>query len=222
MSRFNPSAKRVDTIARTYFAAHREAKENLAAAEKLYKANRRPSGVWNATPAEVARVAKIEADYEAARAKMAEVEGQQMEQAFADIAEERARLEKQLADAFRVDPAAIDHDTMTLINSGICTSEEYRYLMARADADMNATMIRLIGAAAEKARVAMGDSSKLDSRARAESAALGDIYRKSQIGGGSAYLEDFDNVVALFRHGAKVPAVADMWDDQTANFVEHF
>lgn len=222
MSRFNHSAKRIDAIAKTYFAARREASENLKKAEQLYKENRRPAGVWVAEPAEVARVTRIEADYEDARAVMANVEGAMAEQALADIAAERNTLAKSLNVVFRVDPAAIDYDTMTLLNSGVCTSEEYRYLMAKAEADENNTMVRLIGAAAEKSRIGMGDVSRMDSAARMESVALTSVFERSKQYGASRYLEDFDGATELFKHAVNNPAVEAMWDDATANFVENF
>ena len=63
----------------------------------------------------------------------------------------RAELVEALDGEFCADPAQLDTATLALLDSGICSPDEYRRLLDRAAEKRNTTLARVIGAHAERA-----------------------------------------------------------------------
>ena len=195
MSQFNEYAKKLDSIAKEYFKEIQNAEEAFKSAERNYAANKRPAGAWKAGSEEVAKVSRAEADYLGEKAKVDKARKELPAQAGASIEALRSELNKVTTDALSADPTKIDRDVMALFDSGILSPAEYERLLNDADKAGNATMVRLIGKAAEK-----GASTASPDR----------------------FMQDFDSMVAIFEKCVRTPAMQSRWEELTAGAVENF
>lgn len=222
MSKLNSYARNLDAIAREYFDAYTKARSEFDTAESLYKANKRPHGTWKTDAETMARAARAEADFVVAKAELDRVSRKLPTQYRQRIAEERKALEKAADNALAADPSQIDHDVMTLLNSGILTAGEYDRLLTEANQVGNITMARLIAKAAERAAkdlegVKMPSPNDISELARLKS--LAHKASESNIG---RFLDSFDAVVSIFERTVNNPLLIPHWGEFTENFLENF
>ena len=123
------------------------------------------------------------------------------------IAEIRRELAGELAEYFSADPGKLDAGTITLLDSGICTPEEYMRLIDKAQG--NTTLIRIIGSyaakAAEKLEAGHEEAKAADYRAVATHAQeIGKIAEE--------YLDHFDVYAAAIQAATDNPAMLEDLD----------
>lgn len=125
----------------------------------------------------------------------------------------RGEFEGAIAAAFVVNPADVDQNVVTLLNSGICASADFeRMLKDTAD---NTTMQRLILSHIEKTAT----SPDVDP---AERRALNVLLHDGQGSMGGAMLENFDALGGVFHRCLRNPSMIPRWDDLTADAIENF
>lgn len=108
-----------------------------------------------------------------------------MEGTKATLAEIRKEMKQHTDDFYRADPAKLDTNTLTLINSGILSTEELSFLAEKNRG--NVTMLRMIGAEAKK-RIDAAHANK-----ESWPPELSVLHNKLQgMGGGKRELEAFD------------------------------
>lgn len=224
MSEFNARAKAVNEIAKDYFRRYKAAKIAHDVALDAYSHNHKPEyGAWHTDAAEMAKFAKIEADYLKAKADLVYIEQTVADEARKKIAQERKQLVADTNAAFLANPTKIDPATMTLLNSGILSAEEYIHLMDGAERDKNYTMMRLIGHAAETARESIGEvNAEINPGKHKEAVLLSGVMKRGYDAGPGRYLEDFDNAVYIFERSVRTPQLGDKWEEFTKNFVDNF
>ena len=141
----NEYAQKLIELADTAFAEVRGLRDEVEAAGKEVE-----SVGHGSDPVSKAKAARAEARMKAA---------QEQEQGFKyksyhyEVAANRLKdeYEKELAFEFTVDPKQVDANVMQLLDSGILNVNDYTRLFNEAAEHENVTMMRLIGAAAEKA-----------------------------------------------------------------------
>lgn len=131
------------------------------------------------------------------------------ERALRDL---RGELEAAIAAAFVVNPADVDQNVVTLLNSGICSSADFERMLKDAD---SSTMQRLILSHVEKAAT----SPDVDP---AERRALNVLLSDGRGNMGGAALESFDALGGVFHRCLRNPGMISRWGDLTADAVENF
>lgn len=219
MSKFNTYAKQLDQIAQTAFGAYQKAEAALKDAEERVRQYPERGGL-------------VSDDYraKAARAKADLIEAQKAMQAAKDglqghdseIANLRRELAADIDRAYSADPAQLDHDTLTLLESGILRPGEYTRLLKSAQEAGNCTMQRLIGKAAfDKAEAEAKDGGQYSDDVRE----LRQVYHASKQTTGAEHLERFDYLAEIFARAVNTPALAglpDRWGKLTADVIENF
>lgn len=212
MGDFSKFAMRLDKIAKDAFADFQRAESTLRAAEKRAEEYPERGGLLSADYR--AKAARAAADLLEARAEMAGAQRRLMEHG-----EEIRSIRRALVDAvggeYSADPKQVDAATLTLLQSGILTPDEYARLLSDAQTKGNFTMARLIGKAADTA----ADGLEYDTNAAAE---LRAVAIESTETPASKYLEAFDFLTDVFDRTCNNPAMIPDWDMLTAETVENF
>lgn len=216
MSKFNSYAKKLDEQARAAFKAYRDAEAAYKKAEQKAREYPQRHGMVDAQYA--AKSARAQADF--LEAKQAY---ETARRTFRDSDRQFDGMRKELAaalnDAFSVDPAQLDGNTLELLKSGILNGSEYAKLLNEAKAANNPTMVRMIGKYAADAAAARGEKyGQNDEQARAMRLTE---YESRNFTGGDR-LEAFDNMVELYHRCTNNPGMIDHWDEFTAETVENF
>lgn len=201
MSKFNTYARRLDETAKKHFTEFSEASAALNKAQEARK--------FATTEAEKARregdLIEAKEKYDATMSTWAE----RGERALRDL---RGELEAAIAAAFVVNPADVNQNVATLLDSGICSSADFERLLKDAD---NSTMQRLILSHIEKTAT----SPDVDP---AERRALNVLLHDGQGSMGGAMLENFDALGGVFHRCLRNPSMIPRWDDLTADAIENF
>ena len=131
------------------------------------------------------------------------------ERALRDL---RGELEAAIAAAFVVNPADVNQNVVTLLDSGICSSADFERMLKDAD---SSTMQRLILSHVEKAAT----SPDVDP---AERRALNALLSDGRGSMGGAVLESFDALGGVFHRCLRNPGMISHWDGLTADAIEDF
>lgn len=219
MSQFNQYARQFDEIAQTAFGEYQKAEAALKAAEEMVK--RFPERGGLVSDDYRAKAARAAADLlEAQKAMKAAKDGLQGHDS--EIANLRRELAGEIDKAYSADPAQLDHDTITLLESGILRSGEYTRLFKQAQEAGNVTMQRLIGKYAfDKSEKEAADGGQYTDSVKE----LRQVYHASKATTGAEHLERFDYLTEVFNRGANTPALAglpDRWSKLTADVIESF
>ncbi|MBR2782938.1 MAG: hypothetical protein IKD93_01915 [Firmicutes bacterium] len=219
MSQFAKYAQELDKIARSAFAEYQKAEAALKAAEE--EARQFPE-----------RSGSVSDDYRARsiRAKAALVEAKTAMKAAkaalqsheSEISSLRRELAGDIDRAYSADPAQLDHDTITLLESGILRPGEYTRLLKNAQEAGNTTMMRLVGKyAGERAETEAKAGGQYSDDVRE----LRQVFHASKQTTGAEHLERFDYLTEVFNRGAHTPELAglpDRWNQLTADVIENF
>ena len=202
MSKFNTYARRLDNTAKEFFKEYTEAHAKL---EKAKMARRLAQGAVEQTRRD-ADLLEAQGAFDTTMSNWAE----RGERALQDL---RGELEDAIAAAFVVDPAAVDQNVVTLLNSGICTSADFERMLK--DAADNSTMQRLILSHIEK-EATLPDTDPTERRA------LNVLLNNGKVSMGGAAFENFDALGGVFHRCLRNPSMIPRWDDLTADAVENF
>ena len=132
-----------------------------------------------------------------------------------DVKKLRSELAQAVESAFCADPKAVDPATMTLLQSGILTVNEYSRLMDDAKSAGNFTMVRLIGKASADAAKTKGENDPAAGELRA-------LAHRSRENPGDSVLSSFDMLADAFTRSTKNPGLIDHWNDLCSETVENF
>lgn len=212
MSKYNSYAARMNDLAKENFSAFLKAKAELEAAERHYKDNQRPRGIWNADAEKIARVARAEADYAEKKAAY-EAARRKFEGSADGLRGIRSELAKAIDADNMANPDDLDGNTLELLKSGILKPSEYGSLLDKFSG--NATMSRMIGSYAEA-------RAKEDGRSAEDRAALSYVAHNAQQATGGDRLEAFDVLSDVYRRCTRNPALIGHWDELTADVIERF
>lgn len=180
---------------------HNNFKGYLDDAKKIYEKARveyeRLQDEWDATQKEYQRIQReglTERGIAIAKGQYMQYEDEykqgmaNLEQSVkTQLAEIRKAMKEHTDEFYRADPSKLDANTMTLLNSGILTTDELIYLTEQNRS--NVTMLRMIGARAKE------NYQKLYEKKGPHDANLAALQLKlNRLGGGEEELGVFDNV----------------------------
>lgn len=216
MSKFYRYAEELNEIAKAAFDMYNKAEAACNKAKAEYEGFARGRNMSD--PKNIAKYARLQADYYEAQDALRKAK---ME--FADTGNRfnsmRVELAAALDEAYGVDPAALDNNTLELLKSGIMNGREYTKLLHEAMNKTNPTMVRMIGKyAADEAKARAEKNGQSDPEAKA----MRLVSAESRNYTGGDRLEAFDNMIDLFNRCAKNPRMIDHWERFTAEIVENF
>lgn len=198
-------AKKLNTLIQDTFDLIRKNENDLAEAkDKATNVSRNKDDVSIAKAA-AADAAVVEAE---SRIKQFRVNSYKIEQKADALLKE---YENYLADEYAVKADQVDEKTIHLLNSGILSLYDYEKLYEEAEKQNNITMMRLIGAAADKA----GEAYKGVEGARYSTIAI----RSRQAAGGTEK-ELFLGIVNAFKRSINNPAMIESWDEITGGVID--
>lgn len=201
MSKFNTYARRLDNTAKEFFKEYTEAHTKL---EKAKMARRLAQGAVEQTRRD-ADLLEAQGAFDTTMSNWAD----RGERALRDL---RVELEAAIAAAFVVNPADVNQNVVTLLNSGICSSADFERLLKDAD---SSTMQRLILSHVEKAAT----SPDVDP---AERRSLNVLLSDGRGNMGGAVLESFNALGGVFHRCLRNPGMISRWDGLTADAIEDF
>lgn len=203
MSQFNSYAQRLNDTAKELFKEYEDERDALTKAQQRRKE-------YGLSAAETARregdLIEAQERYDAAMKTWAD----RGERTFHEL---RKDLAGAVGAAFIADPESIDQNTVTLLNSGICTSADYERLLKTANG--NATMIRLILAQIEKVATSP-DTDSMERRA------LNVLLNDGKAGVGRGIIEEFDAIGDVFHRCLQNPSMIPHWSNLTADAIDNF
>ena len=216
MSKFNNYARRIDEIARADFSEYRKAEAAFKKAQSESMQFPEPSGIVSAEYA--TKAARVKANYLEAKENLDRVKKEFISHND-DIANIRKELVGEISNNYAVDPSAIDHDMLVLLESGILRSDEYLKFITDAQKNNNPTMVRLIAQFAVKAldkiKEKYGENNDEVRNIRlVEDAAI--RYNGNDI------IEAFDYLADVFRRASNNAGMIDHWDELTAAAINEF
>ncbi len=206
---FDNFANNFDTFAREAIAHVVEIDQNLKTAESGRNMKQQPD---ESSIAFRARVANADAKLEAARNAHTQMRFNYPGEVDAKTASMRTELEKAISDKFAARPADIDHDVLTLLNSGILTPAEYTRLFNEASSP---TMRRLIAHSAGEAAEKLKDD-------REAASVLRNVANAGVRYSGSQYLAAFDGLTDILRRTNRNPAMSKSYSNLAAPFLDVF
>lgn len=209
MTRFNVYAKRANEIAKANFEKFTKAEKACKKAEKTYEGLRPDT---TALERAKCRIALEDARETYTKAK----------RDFADSSREFDNIRKELItaldNAYSVDPAKLDNNTLELLKSGILSGREYIKLLKEAQAADNVTMVRLIGKYAGDAAKTRSEKYGNDS----DTASMRIAEHESRSFTGGDRLEAYDTMTSIYNRCIKNPLMIDHWDELVSSTVENF
>ena len=217
MSKFNRFARDMDKIAREAFEEYQKAAERLKLADE--ERRQYPQRV-GASAEYAAASAKVQAAYLAAVQGQKDVLKKMNDGEYRKrIKELRKELESELFAEFLVKPESVDANTMTLLQSGIMSPEEYAAILNKAADNGNHTMVRLIAKHAEETANAIADRNGINDPA---AMALRAVSRQGFSSDGKQWLDCFDFMTSCFDRASRNPGMIKAWDRLTGEAVEKF
>ena len=148
MSEFNRFAEELKNTVQTYFDEYEKASAKVAAIKAKIEAAENDRDKFYLR----GDLTEAEEKLDRVKKKNAEVIGK--------LKEIRSRLESAADAVYCVDPSKLDTNVIRLLESGLVKVPEFEVLADKAELEGNSTMLRVIGAAAEKeaeARKQRGD-----------------------------------------------------------------
>ena len=216
MSKFNNYARRIDEIARADFSEYRKAEAAFKKAQSESMQFPEPSGIVSAEYA--TKAARVKANYLEAKENLDRVKKEFISHND-DIANIRKELVGEISNNYAVDPSAIDHDMLVLLESGILRSDEYLKLLNDAMKDGNPTMVRLIAQNAKKAFPQIKEKFGENTDEVRSIRLIEDAARRYD---GSDILEAFDYLADVFRRASNNAGMINHWDELTAAAINEF
>ena len=210
MSEFKSYVNRFDEYAREVFREVEETTKALKDAEVKRKAHPMKPGL---APEAAAKAARIEETYQRAKRRLDEMQKRIANEAGQKIEEIRKELAVSIEKTFTMNPADLDRDVLTILESGILTEADYSTLMQNSTTP---TMRRLIAKYAHEEAIKAensGDSSK--------SRNLRMIARTGKEDG-SSYLAAFDSMRDTFSRTVRNNALIPHWEQLTAPIINSF
>ena len=233
MSNFNHYAVELDTAVKEYRNRFHEAEKAVKDAKKAYdKAREESRPAKSLTPVEKinqeSRVLRYQARYEEAVASLREVTKDRF--SLLTTADKlRSQLAEDVNRAYCADPAAIDRNVMTLLDSGILTAREMRKLVDDAKEAGNPTMCRIIK---EYANKTIKENEKRWGVHDPELSDLNYVVDTASKNDGRFILGEFDNLKTCLTYITGDPngeyhrdigtGVLDRWEEITSQAVEEF
>ena len=214
MSNFNSYAKEVDQIAKTVFDEYRKSEAAFKKAEAQAKLYPKKNGFTDADY--IAKSTRAEAEFMEAKQRLTNAK-KAMETKKSELETLRKKLTNEIEKEYSADPAQLDGNTLELLKSGILKGNEYERLFAKAKADGNPTMMRMIGKyAGDAAKVRSDKNGWHDSEAQA----LRMVEHQSRTATGASHLQAFDNLAEVYNRCANNPAMIDHWEELTNGIIE--
>jgi len=210
MSQFKSYVNRFDELAREAFKVIAETTGALKAAEEQRKAHPMQPGL---TPEAAARAAKYEAAYQSARGKYEAMRKNLPDEARRKVESLRQELAVEVGKAYAAKPSDLDHDVLTLLESGILNDADFARLMHDATTP---TMRRLI------AKFADDGAAKAESDGDRNMARNLRVIAQSGKEDGRSFLSAFDTMNDTFNRTMKNHAMIPYWDSLTQPIVGSF
>ena len=210
MSQFKSYANRFDELARETFKEITETTDALKAAEEQRKAHPMQPRL---TPEAAARAAKYEAAYQTARGKYDAMRKNLPDEARRKVESLRQELAVEVGKAYAAKPSDLDHDVLTLLESGILNDADFARLMHDATTP---TMRRLI------AKFADDGAAKAESDGDRNMARNLRVIAQSGKEDGRSYLQGFDSMNDVFNRSMRNYSMIPHWDSLTQPIVESF
>lgn len=210
MSQFKSYANRFDELARETFKEITETTDALKAAEEQRKAHPMQPGL---TPEAAARAAKYEAAYQTARGKYDAMRKNLPDEARRKVESLRQELAVEVGKAFAAKPSDLDHDVLTLLESGILNDADFARLMHDATTP---TMRRLI------AKYADDGAAEAENNGDRNMARNLRIIAQSGKEDGRSYLNAFDSMNDTFNRSLNNHSMIKFWDSLTQPIVDSF
>lgn len=210
MSQFKSYANRFDELARETFKEITETTDALKAAEEQRKAHPMQPSL---TPEAAARAAKYEAAYQTARGKYDAMRKNLPDEARRKVESLRQELAVEVGKAYAAKPSDLDHDVLTLLESGILNDADFARLMHDATTP---TMRRLI------AKFADDGAAKAESDGDRNMARNLRVIAQSGKEDGRSYLQGFDSMNDVFNRSMRNYSMIPHWDSLTQPIVESF
>lgn len=233
MSNFNHYAVELDTAVKEYRNRFHEAEKAVKEAKKAYdKARGESNPAKSLTPVEKikqeSRVLYYQARYEDAKSSLQEVTKDRF--SLLTTADKlRSQLAEDVNRAYCADPAAIDRNVMTLLDSGILTAREMRKLVDDAKEAGNPTMCRIIK---EYANKTIKENEKRWGVHDPELSDLNYVVDTASKNDGRFILGEFDNLKTCLTYITGDPngeyhrdigtGALDRWEEITSQAVEEF
>ena len=199
MSILQKHTKNLRKAVKDYYDQYQTAKADLDKAEAVYKATAEDAkGFARRNSGASLEIARANALTETRRVEMEEAKKhfQTVRKARFSVMDKAAQIRQELVSdvqaAFLADPAQVDTNTMTLINSGILKAADYEKLFNDAQTSGNMTMCRLIAQAAGNLAKTASDTDRV---------ALNMLTHKAAGIDGRADLQAFDESVISLSFG---------------------
>ena len=164
-----------------------------------------------------ARAAQAEVAYQQAVQARISMRRKLPDAAMREMQTLRDRYAKELEAEFAIDPAKLDSRAMELLKAGVMRPAEYAAMLAKARAEGNHTMCRMVAkyaqeaAAVAKEKYGANDPQIEELRAVA-SAGNADPAR--------TYLQNFDIVADTFRRCVNNPSMIGKWEMLTSEILD--
>ena len=210
MSQFKSYANRFDELARETFKEITETTDALKAAEEQRKAHPMQPSL---TPEAAARAAKYEAAYQTARGKYDAMRKNLPDEARRKVESLRQELAVEVGKAYAAKPSDLDHDVLTLLESGILNDADFARLMHDATTP---TMRRLI------AKFADDGAAKAESDGDRNMARNLRVIAQSGKEDGRSYLNAFDSMNDTFNRTMRNHSMIPHWAQLTAPIIDSF
>ena len=199
MSILQKHTKNLRKAVKDYYNEYTTAKADLDKAEAVYRATAEDArGFASRNSGASLEIARANALTETRRVEMEEAKKhfQTVRKARFSVMDKAAQIRQELVSdvqaAFLADPAQVDTNTMTLINSGILKAADYEKLFNDAQTSGNVTMCRLIAQAAGNLAKTASDTDRV---------ALNMLTHKAAGIDGRADLQAFDESVISLSFG---------------------
>ncbi len=210
MSQFKSYVNRFDELAREAFKEITETTDALKAAEEQRKAHPMQPGL---TPEAAARAAKCEAAYQTARGRYDAMRKNLPDEARRKAENLRKELAVEVGKAYAAKPSDLDHDVLTLLESGILNDADYARLMHDATTP---TMRRMI------AKYADDGAAKAESDGDRNMARNLRVIAQSGKEDGRSYLNAFDSMNDTFNRTMRNHSMIPHWAQLTAPIIDSF
>lgn len=211
---FSSYAARLNNTAKKYISEMQKAETTFKEAERAKRNAPRRDGSAQTD----AKIARLEADYQAAKAALDMARRTLPQNGESELAAIRRELAQAVADAYTVNPAQVDTATVELLKSGVCKAADFEKLLETNKS--NTTMIRLIASYAKKAYDAARESKTPVSQEE-----IARLYYVSQEGQGSTeteLLKSYDTLTDIFKRTMNNTGMASYWDELTGQIIEQF
>lgn len=202
--------KRLDAFAKEIFDEIQTKESTYKDAERKHRAFPYPPGAGRVVDAEyITTAANAAATYERAKADLENTRQMMPDRVQREVNKIRGELTAAVKVEYTARPGDVDRDTLTLMESGILTADEFENLMQLAT---NPTMKRLIAASAAKAA-----KTEPDETAAARLRCLAEAGKNLD---GSETIELFDGVAETLQRSVDNPHMIPYWAELVEPMIE--